>query len=288
MIFSLIIDGLAVGSIYSLVAVGLVMLFKSTGALNFAHGDFMMFYAFVAYTFLIQFNVSFFITIVGTLLFACVLGIVVERTIIRKLINIGGPTIIMVTLGLGYILRGIAGIIWTNDVFSFPKLFSRDLLYIGNIPVPSQNIMIIVSTIIIISILYLFLNYTKIGTGLRALTQNKTAATLMGVRLRRMYSLSWAIAGMLAAFAGILLAPTLFLSTGMGSITFTAIIATIIGGFGNIFGAVIGGYLLGVLQSVIPLYIPTELQGIIPFVLLIVVLFLKPTGILGKKTIKKV
>ena len=148
--------------------------------------------------------------------------------------------------------------------------------------------MIIVSTIIIISILYLFLNYTKIGTGLRALTQNKTAATLMGVRLRRMYSLSWAIAGMLAAFAGILLAPTLFLSTGMGSITFTAIIAAIIGGFGNIFGAVIGGYLLGVLQSVIPFYIPTELQGIIPFVLLIVVLFLKPTGILGKKTIKKV
>ena len=110
----------------------------------------------------------------------------------------------------------------------------------------------------------------------------------MGIKLTRVYSLSWALGGILAAFAGILLAPALFLSTGMGGITFTGIIAAIIGGFGNMFGAIIGGYLLGILSSVLPLYIPTELQGIIPFVLLMLVLFIKPTGILGKKTVKKV
>jgi branched-chain amino acid transport system permease protein len=103
-----------------------------------------------------------------------------------------------------------------------------------------------------------------------------------------MYAISWILAGMLAAVAGILLAPTLFLSTGMGSIVFIAIVATIVGGFGNIFGAIIGGYILGILQTILPLYIPTELQGLIPFVLLMLVLFIKPTGLLGKSTKMKV
>ena len=103
-----------------------------------------------------------------------------------------------------------------------------------------------------------------------------------------MYALSWALGGILAALAGILLAPALFLSTGMGGITFTGIIAAIIGGFGNIYGAIIGGYILGIFSSVLPLFIPTELQGIIPFVLLMLVLFIKPTGIIGRRTVKKV
>ncbi|MEW5817640.1 MAG: branched-chain amino acid ABC transporter permease [Spirochaetota bacterium] len=288
MIVALIIDGLAVGSIYALVAVGLVMLVKSTGALNFAHGDFMMISTFFAYALVVQLGLSFLIAIPLTLLFAAVIGMLAERVIVRRLMTGPRAGIIMGTLGIGYVLQGIASNIWTDDIFSFPKLFPGDYLKIGSTTISPQNVGIIFCTIIIISILHFFLTRTKTGTALRAITQNRTAATLMGIRVTRMYTLSWAVGIMLAAIAGILLAPTLFLSTGMGSITFTGIICAIIGGFGNIYGAIIGGYLVGILSSIIPVYIPTELQGIIPFVLLMIVLFIKPTGILGKVTVKKV
>lgn len=288
MIYSLLIEGITVGSIYAIAAIGFVMLFRSTGSINFAHGDTMMLSTFVAYALLVQFRLPLIIAIFGTLLFAGLLGIIVEKVIIKPLIDKSHSGVIIATLGLAFIFQGVAGIIWSDNVYPFPKIFEGDLIYIKDIAITPQSIGIVISSVIIISLLYFFLNHTKIGTGLRAVTQNKEAAALMGIKLSSMYSISWAIAGVLAAIAGLLLAPTLFLSTGMGSITFTAIIASIIGGFGNIFGAVIGGYLLGILQTVLPLYIPTELQDLIPFVLLMLVLFIKPTGILGKRTIKKV
>lgn len=288
MIFSLVIDGLSVGSVYALVAVGLVMLAQSTGTLNFAHGDFMMFSTFVAYALLVQLHLPFVVALLGSMACAALIGLTVERLIIRKLI--GGPMAasIMATLGVAYILQGVAKNVWSDDIFRFPEFFPTKLIQIGSAKISPQSLGVIVSTIIVISILYLFLNKTKTGTALRALTQNRQAATLMGIRVTRMYALSWALGGLLASMAGILLAPALFLSTGMGGITFTGIIAAIIGGFGNIYGAIIGGYILGVFSSVLPLFIPTELQGIIPFVLLMLVLFIKPTGIIGKRTVKKV
>jgi branched-chain amino acid transport system permease protein len=288
MIFSLIIDGFAVGSVYALVAVGLVMLVRATGALNFAHGDIMMFSTFVAYSLLVQLELPFWAALGGSLLFAACLGMVIERLVIRRLMKGSMAGIIMGTLGIAYILQGVAKMIWTDDIFKFPEFFPGDFIRIGSAVISPQSIGVILSALIIITVLYLFLNKTKVGIGVRALTQNKIAATLMGIEVTRVYTISWAVGGILASFAGILLAPALFLSTGMGGITFTGIIAAIIGGFGNMFGAIIGGYLLGVFSSVIPVYIPTELQGIIPFILLMVVLFIKPTGILGKKMVKKV
>ncbi len=288
MLFPLIVDGLAVGSVYALVAVGLVILVKSTGALNFAHGDFMMFSTFVAYGLLVQLGLPFWAALAGSLVFAALLGMLVERVIIRKLMKGPMSGIIMGTLGIAYILQGTAKIIWTDDIFKFPEFFPGDFVKIGNALISPQSIGIIISALLIITFLYFFLNKTKTGTSLRALTQNKMAATLMGIKITRVYSISWAVGGILASFAGVLLAPTLFLSTGMGGITFTGIIAAIIGGFGNMFGAIIGGYILGIFSTVLPVYIPTQLQGIIPFVLLMLVLFIKPTGLLGKKIIKKV
>jgi branched-chain amino acid transport system permease protein len=288
MIFSLVIDGLSVGSVYALVAVGLVMLAQSTGTLNFAHGDFMMFSTFVAYALLVQLKLPFVAAILGALAFSAVLGMVVERLIIRKLIGSAMSGSIMATLGVAYILQGFAKVIWSDDIFRFPEFFPTGFIQIGSARISPQSLGVIVTTLVIITILYFFLNKTKAGTALRALTQNRQAATLMGIKVTRMYSLSWALGGVLASLAGILLAPSLFLSTAMGSLTFTGIIAAIVGGFGNIYGAIIGGYILGVFSSILPLYIPTELQGIIPFVILMVVLFIKPTGILGKRIVKKV
>jgi branched-chain amino acid transport system permease protein len=288
MIFSLLIDGLSVGSVYALVAVGLVMLAQSTGTLNFAHGDFMMFSTFVAYAFVVQLKLPFALALLASLAVAAIVGMSVERLIIRKLIGGVMSASIMATLGIAYILQGIAKNIWSDNIFRFPEFFPTGFIQIGSARIAPQSLGVIVSTLVIITILYLFLNRTKAGTALRALTQNRQAATLMGIRVTRMYSLSWALGGVLAALAGIVLAPTLYLSTAMGGITFTGIIAAIIGGFGNIYGAIIGGYILGIFSSILPLFIPTELQGIIPFVLLMVVLFIKPTGIIGKRTVKKV
>ncbi|MFA6646156.1 MAG: branched-chain amino acid ABC transporter permease [Sphaerochaetaceae bacterium] len=288
MILELLIDGLAVGSIYALVSMGLVLVFQATGTLNFAHGDIMMISTFVAYALLVQLGLPFIVAIPVALCFAAVVAMLSERLVVRRLVGGSGPAIIMGTLGISYILQGIASGVWSDDIFAFPKIFKGNFIMLGDIRLVPQNIGVVVSTIVIIVVLHLFLTKTKIGTGLRALTQNRVAASLMGVRVTRMYTLAWAIGGLLAAIAGVLLAPTLFLSTGMSEITFTAIMCAIIGGFGKIYGAVIGGYLVGIFSSILPVYIPTELQAIVPFILLMIVLFLKPTGLLGKKTIKKV
>jgi branched-chain amino acid transport system permease protein len=288
MILGLVIDGLAVGSIYTLVSVGLVLVFQSTGALNFGHGDFMMISTFVAFALVVQLRLSFAVAIPLVLVFSAVLGMTSERFVVRRLMSGSRAAIIMATLGIGYVLQGIASGIWTDDIFVFPSIFPGRYITIGTVRVAPQSVGVVITTVVIIALLHLFLTKTRIGTGLRALTQNREAAALMGVRVTRMYALAWAIGGMLAAVAGVLLAPTLFLSTGMSAITFTAIMCAIIGGFGNIYGAVIGGYLVGVVSSVVPVYIPTDLQAIVPFALLMIVLFIRPTGILGKKTIKKV
>lgn len=288
MIFPLVIEGLSVGSVYALVAVGLVLVSQATGTLNFTHGDFMMFSTFVAYALLVQLHLPFLVAVAGSLAFGVLVGLIAERLVIRHLIGRPMAASIMATLGMAFLLQGTAKNIWTDDVFRFPEFFPGDFIQIGTARLSPQNLGVIISTMVIISILYLFLNRTRIGTGLRALTQNREAATLMGVRVTRMYSLAWGLGGALAAIAGILLAPALFLSTSMGGITFTGIIAAIIGGFGNLFGAIIGGYLLGIFSSVVPLFIPTELQGIIPFVLLMVVVFIRPTGIIGRRTVNKV
>lgn len=288
MMFSLLVDGLSVGSVYALVAVGLVMLAQSTGTMNFAHGDFMMFGTFVAYALLVQLKLPFAVALAGAMAFAAALGFIVERLVIHNLIGRPMAASIMATLGIAYILQGLAKNIWSDDIFRFPEIFKGDFIQVGPARMSPQSIGVILTTIAIISVLHLFLNKTRAGTALRALTQNRQAALLMGVRVSRMFAVSWMVGGVLAALAGILLAPTLFLSTGMGGITFTGIIAAIIGGFGNIYGAILGGYILGVFSSILPLFIPTELQGIIPFALLMLVLFVKPTGLLGKRIVKKV
>jgi branched-chain amino acid transport system permease protein len=288
MIFSLLVDGLSVGSVYALVAVGLVMLDLATGIMNFAHGDFMMFSTFVAYSCLVQFKLPLVVAFLAALATAALLGFLVERLIVRRIISGPMANAIMATLGVAYILEGVAKNLWSDNLFRFPEFFPGGYIQIGSSRISPQSLGVIISALVIITALYFFLNRTKHGTALRAMTQNRQAAALMGIDVPKMFSLSWIVGGLLAAFAGLLLAPALFLSTGMGGITFTGIIAAIIGGYGNIFGAIIGGYLLGVLSSLLPLVIPTELQGIIPFVLLMLVLFLRPTGLIGKRVVKKV
>lgn len=287
MFWSLAVEGLAVGSIYSLVAIGFIMLFKTSGSINFAHGDQMMFSTFIAYTLLGRLHLPYYAMVVLTLLFAVLTGILVERVIVRPIISKSPIAVIIATLGLASILQGVASLVWRDFVFPFPPTFPGEPLRVGTVAITPQSLGILVSTMVIISLLFVFLNYTKMGTGLRAVTQNPVAAKLMGIRLGRMYSLAWGVAGALSALAGILLAPRLFLSTKMGSITFMAIAATVIGGWGNLFGAVVGGYLLGFMQTVLPMFIPTKLQSIIPFALLLFVLILRPTGITGTRRVTK-
>ena len=288
MFLSLLIEGIAVGSIYSLIAVGFIILVQTTDVVNFAHGDLLMFSTFIAYLLIVQLGLPTLVGIGMTIIFAAVVGVLIEKVVVKPIIDRAHEAVILATLGLAFILKGLAAIFWSDKVYSFPGLFTDDYYTIGELRIDPQNIGIIVAAIVIISVLYVFIKFTKVGTGLRAVSQNKQAAQLMGIPLNRVYSIAWAIGGAMAAIAGILLAPRIFLSTNMGHLTFIAIIACIIGGFGNLFGAIVGGYLLGILQTVLPLYIPQRLQGLIPYALLIIVLFVRPAGILGRVVAKKV
>ena len=288
MLGQLIMSGLATGSLYALTAVAVVVVFRNTRTINLAQGDFAMIGAFLALIFIKSFGFDYLFALGLSVVCTMALGVLTERLVMRPIADSSWLTLFTATLGVYYILHGVSGWLWGRDTKAFPITFDpTPIHFLGTII--SEGHLINMAWVTAIGVLlFLFFRYTKQGIAMRAVTDDPETAQLMGIPLNKVYSIAWAIGGAMAAIAGILLAPRLFLSTNMGHLTFIAIIACIIGGFGNLFGAIVGGYLLGILQTVLPLYIPQRLQGLIPYALLIIVLFVRPTGILGKAMTKKV
>ncbi|MCX7028432.1 MAG: branched-chain amino acid ABC transporter permease [Spirochaetes bacterium] len=282
MIFSLLIDGLSVGSVYALVAVGLVMLAQSTGTMNFAHGDFMMFSTFVAYALLVQLKFPFALALIGAMVFASLLGFTVERLIIHHLI--GGPMAasIMATLGVAYILQGIAKDIWSDNIFRFPETFPGDYIQVGPARMSPQSIGVIASTLIVISLLYLFLNKTKAGTALRALTQNRQAVLLMGVRVSRMFSISWIVGGVLAGVAGVLYSYAIkYLEVGyFSNMGLSFFLILVVGGIGRVYGPLFGSVFLTLLPQLLGGKFSQQMSLVYGIILVVFVLA-APKGFYG-------
>src|SRR6266536_2355304 len=229
--------GLAAGSLYALVALGLTLIYKTTGVVNFAHGEMAMVSTFFAYIVLTTYHVPYIAAFGGALLF---------------------------------------------DALPFPQPIGGTPFNIGGVRVSADSILIFVLTAAIMAALYLFFRYTLLGVALRATAQNLTVARLMGVRVGRVYSTTWAVAAAMGAVSGMLFAPTTALYPGfMGDIAIKGFTGAIIGGLGNLPGAVLGGLVLGVLENLIAGYISTELKAFFAFSLILLVLVARPEGIMG-------
>ncbi len=287
---SYLISGISLGSVYAIIALGYTMVYGIAKMLNFAHGDVIMVGGYVAFCSSYYLNWPTIPAILFAILVCTVLGIIIERLAYKPLRSAGSLAVLITAIGVSYFLQNAALLIWTSNPKSFPALFGSSSFSIGGATITVTSLITIVVCVVIMIGLNLFTNKTKMGKAMRAVSEDKGAAQLMGININGTISLTFAIGSGLAAIAGVLLCsayPTLMPTTGSmpGIKAFTA---AVFGGIGSIPGAMLGGILLGIIEIIAKAYVSTELSDAIVFAVLIVVLIVKPTGLLGKQIREKV
>lgn len=289
MIPQLIVSGMAVGILYGLVALGVVLIFKSTNILNFAHGELAMVSTFFAYTLLTSLHLPYPLAVMITLLFAGLVGYGIERVITRPFIGSPPMTVVIVTLGLFLLLGVVAMWIWGKDPLTFPPMIPDKPINIQGIVFSSLNLLILLISCILMFGLYLFFRFSKMGIAMRAVADNMDGARLMGISIFRIFSLSWILANILGAISGILLAPIIYLDTNMMVNTILkAFVAAVIGGFTSMPGAIVGGILLGIMENFVGAFISSQFKNAFPFVIILFALMIMPQGIFGQLRRKKI
>ncbi|MBS4537608.1 branched-chain amino acid ABC transporter permease [Clostridium sp. D2Q-11] len=287
--FQNIMAGLETGSLYALAALGLVLIFRTSDVINFAQGEMAMFSTFVAFTLFDGLGLSYPLAVIGALIFALLFGFIVERIFIRPASDASLVSKMIITLGLIMIIGGLASAIFGIDSYYFRQAISADSIDAAGVVVQPNALFIIAITLVIMAGLFYMINKTKVGIAIRATAQNEKTARLMGIPVFKVYSMSWIIATILGAIAGILMAPTTNVSTTMmAEVHLKSFIAAVLGGFGSFHGPVIGGLIIGILDNLVGMYISLTWKTVIVYGLLIVTLIVKPTGIFGKTHRKKV
>jgi branched-chain amino acid transport system permease protein len=285
---SQVVSGLATGCVYALIALGFVLIFKATDVVNFAQGEFVMASGFMSYTLLIGLGFPYGLVLVSTIVLSGLMGVVLERVVVRPIMDAPIFSIVIATIGASIVLRSSAGIIYGYDVLPLPTIFSKGPVRFGFLQFTAMDLGVIGSSLAIMLALYLFFKLTKTGMAMRATAQSQTAARLMGVSVKRIFSLTWAISAAIGGVAGVLIAPIIYLDPNLGFIGVKAFAGAILGGFGSIPGAIVGGMLLGVIENLSGYFFNAGIKQVSTYILLILVLVIRPSGFFGAAPIRKV
>ena len=285
-----LISGLSLGSIYALIALGYTMVYGIAKMLNFAHGDIIMVGAYAVLIFISSAGLP---PVVGVLLgiLTCVLmGVLIERVAYKPLRKASPLSVLITAIGVSYFLQNVALLLFGSTKRSFPAIIHVTPIHIGSLTIKGESVVTLLVSMVIMAALTVFINKSKTGKAMRAVSEDKDAAELMGIPVNRTISITFAIGSALAAVAGIFYGATyIYVGPYTGSMPgIKAFVAAVFGGIGSIPGAMLGGILLGIIESLAKAYISTELSDAIVFTVLIVVLMVKPTGLLGKKISEKV
>jgi len=279
----LIVSGLAAGSLYALMAIGLVLIFKTTDIVNFAHGDMAMFSTFIAYLLLTIPKVPFAVALLGAVATGFLLGVAMDRLVLRPARQASVITLLIATLGVALILESVAGWIWGYDTKPFPYAIRGLPIVLGDVVISRHNLLAFGVAVACAAGLFALLKFTRVGTAMRAAAQNRLASRLMGINVERISLLSWGLGAAMGAIAGVFIAPTVFVDpTTMVKVMLKAFAAAVLGGFTSLPGAVVGGLLLGVFDNLVGAYISTQLKETLVFFLIIIVLVVRPRGLLGE------
>ena len=285
-----ILSGIAIGCIYGLVALGFVLIFKATEVINFAQGEMMVIGAFIALTLINVLHLPYWTALLFATVCLGLFGLILERVVLRSLIGEPVFAIVMLTIGLGYFVRSSVSMVpgWGTDTYGFKTPFTDKVVRYGQLVLSWEQLAIILMTSTLILILYAFFRFTRIGVAMRATSQNQLAAVYMGISVNRVFSLTWIISAALGGFAGVLLSPITFVHMNMGFIGLKAFPAAVLGGFGSIPGAIVGGLIIGVTESLAGVYLPVGWKDVAAYIILILVLILRPEGLFGIQEKKKV
>lgn len=288
----MLINGIVVGSIYGLVALGFVLIYRASGALNLANGEFVLFGPYICLVLMTALNVPFLVAFIGTLIISAILGLVVERLVIRQLQNAPTISVIMATLGLSSLLAGAVHIIWGHTTRTFPPVFPQTPLNLGGIIVTPVYLWSFIIVMILLIVFSLFFKFSKIGLAMRAVADDRQAALSMGMSVKFVLAVTWMIAAMVAGIGGILLGNINGVNPTMSAIGLTVLPVVILGGLDSVIGAIIGGFLIGIVQNLAGGYLDPLVGGglkdVVPFIVVLLILMLKPHGLFGSRGIERV
>lgn len=287
----LVLSGIAVGCIYAMIALGFVLIFKAADILNFAHGEVLMVGAYICYVLMVHLHLSFLPAMAITSIFLVVLGVVTERLVLRPMIGEPVFAVVMVTLGLSIFLRSMTGIIFGHDNRVFPSPFPNEPLVFEGLVLSHQHLWVIIVTTLMIISLFVFFRFTRTGLSMRGAANDQLAAMLMGISVKRVFAMVWGIAFLIAALAGIFLANILVLNNRFSLVAIKAFPAVILGGLESIPGAILGGLIIGVIENLAGGYLDQYLAGIknlTGFIVLFIILMVKPYGLFGREEIERV
>ncbi|MDP2960900.1 MAG: branched-chain amino acid ABC transporter permease [candidate division Zixibacteria bacterium] len=280
-------SGIIYGCIYTLMALGFVVIFKATTVVNFALGEVVLLGAYFGFTFHVIFKIPYVISFILTIACVSFLGIAMDRGICRPLLKAPIFSTIMATLALGMIIREGARGVWGSLPYTFPPIFPAKPLSIGGILVTPLALYVVAATAVVIVSFFILFRYTKVGNAMWAVCQNRRASLLMGISVKKVFTLTWAFAGALGAVSGILAAPFIIIEPGMGFIGFKGFVVAVLGGFTSIPGAIVAGPFLGVLENLAGGYLTSAFRDVIAFLVLMFVLVVRPQGLFPESRYKR-
>lgn len=285
-----IVSGISIGCVYALVALGFVLIYKATETVNFAIGELMMIGAFLGFTFIVLWSLPLWLAVILAISATAALASALERVFLRPMVGEPAFAILVVTIGLGFCLRAVAMMVpeWSSETVRIFTPISGQVVRLGPLVISADHLVVILATVAIVAGFFVFFKRTRLGLAMQAVSQSQLASTYMGVRTRSISTLVWALAGAITAVAGLLLAPIAFIHVNMGVLGLKAIPAAIIGGFSSLPGAVVGGLLLGICESLAGFYLPEGFSDIAAYVLVLVVLAVRPEGLFGETIHKRV
>jgi branched-chain amino acid transport system permease protein len=289
-LLQLLISGVAQGCIYGLIALGFVLIYKATETVSFAQGDLMMVGAFGGLLTMTLLGFPFWVSVLAAVIGMGLFGVLLERLVIRPILGQPAFSIVMLTIGVGYVLRGVITMIPNigTDTHSLAVPYAGEVLNMGGLVLAAEQLVIIGVTAVLCGGLFAMFKYSKLGIAMQASSQNQLAAYYMGIPVKRLNGLVWGLAAGVAAIAGLLLAPITFVHANMGFIGLKAFPAAVVGGFGSLPGAIVGGLVIGVVEALSGFYLPEGFKDIAPYIVVLLMLVLKPNGLFGEKLRKKV
>jgi branched-chain amino acid transport system permease protein len=283
-LFQYVLSGLSNGAIYALIGFGFAIIYNSTGIINFAQGEFVMLGGMLTVFFLAVFKLPLAAAIILAIIISTIVGVSFERLAIRPLKNASPLSLIIITIGASIFMRGAAMLIWGKDTYALPAFSGNDPLYIAGATILPQHLWILGVTVLIIIGSRIFFNYSIAGKAMRACSYNPLAAGLVGINVKNMVMLSFAISSAIGSMAGIIIAPLTMTSYDVGiMLGLKGFCAVIIGGMSSGLGTLMGGLLLGLLESLGAGFISASYKDAIAFIILLLILFIRPEGLFGKK-----
>jgi branched-chain amino acid transport system permease protein len=280
--------GVTSGSMYVLAALGFVIIFKSTNIFNFAMGEMMMFGAYLFFAATVQFQLGWPIGLVLALAGSIVVAIVIERALLQPLLGQPVIVLVLVTLGVGSMLRGLAGLIWGPDIVQLPDFLPRAPIFIGDLLVPGKLAWGSLSVGIIATLFILYYRFSRAGIAIRATSSDQLTAEGMGINIRRIFTLTWAIGGVLAACAGIVVGSLNGITPTLGLVALNVLAVVMLGGMTSVGGVVIAGIFIGWVETLVGAYLGAAWQAFMPYLIVLLVMTFKPTGLFGERQIERI